>query len=129
MNKTEILAMSSGIELDHMIMKEIFNATKKYYGEEENWYHLDSQGEPDYEWSCYNRPSTDISASWEVVGEMGERGWMIYKLAHKLSSDSAINGFTCTLLNIQTGASREVVANTAQEAICKCALLTLTELE
>lgn len=70
--------------------------------------------------------STNESAAMDVVGTMGDKGWMMYKLAHTLR-DGKINGYECIFLHIETGASREIRAYSAPLAICRAALLSIQE--
>lgn len=64
---TQIKDMQPGPEMDAIIMQTIFKASKKYHGEKECWYAYDENSEPEYEWCCYNSPSTQIPAAMEVL--------------------------------------------------------------
>ena len=119
MTRDEILSLSVGPELDRLVMEKVFNAKRNYHGEEEYWYHYDENGEPDYEWSAYNSPSTDMSAAWEVLEKVRPNcDWY--------GVDTFRKWYRCLILDNRDRIG-EAYADTAPEAICKAALLAVME--
>lgn len=119
MTRDEILSLSVGPELDRLVMENVFNAKRNYHDEEEYWYHYDENGEPDYEWSAYNSPSTDISAAWEVESaaiSQNEQNW-----ATAVTIVLGIDNWILSAENIKK------IAHMSAWDRCKAALLAVLE--
>jgi len=114
MTRDELLELKPGRELDALVMQYIFKAEKKDIGDECYWV-----SEIDGEEECWPRwfsPSTDISASWEVV-EM-----FSYIDIHRYD-----DFFACAIYPIGNSAVMRARGKTMPEAICKAALLAVMD--
>jgi len=120
MTRDEILSMKPGRELDALIMRTVFKAEKKDIGDECYWV-SEFDGE-EVCWPRWFRPSLDISAAWEVVEEMLERGGC------EIGCYGSKSGGKWFEVNVITmNGEVKVTAHTAPEAICKAALLAVMD--
>jgi hypothetical protein len=131
MTKEEILAMSAGPELDDLVARHVMNLddTSFHYDVEMGISERIKYNDfiDDHIWVSFN-PSTDISAAWEVVEKIGGmEEWMLYRVSHSDTVDEVDLGYACELLNVKRGYSVACEAITAPVAICKAALLAVSE--
>jgi hypothetical protein len=112
MTREEILAMEPGHKLDALVAEKVMRWTK-----EGNYWLSHTCRIRTWEQTSYPgfQPSTDISAAWEVVESLRDK-W--YYLEIRTCADDWV---------VQTNADRSVRAKTAQEAICKAALIAVTD--
>jgi hypothetical protein len=138
MTKEEILAMEAGRELDIMIAKKLYSADtitkasrlsdRTFYalvgGEKERYQPLEKgktlanvwwRHTADEAWDACPNYSTDISAAWEVVAKIQD---CLHLREH--GEQGEWEASFC-------GLDAKGHGETAQLAICKAALLTLTE--
>jgi len=135
MTREEILAMKPGRELDALVGEYVFGFKRvktppDYYGKNGGTDVLVPRNLPEF----YNYPpigeiqlwymcrhwSTDISAAWEVVEKMREKG------SHFFVRDTGNNE---VLVQFSYLYGRGYIAKTAPEAICKSSLLAVMEVE
>jgi hypothetical protein len=138
MTREEIIAMEPGRKLDTLVAEKVMGLTVYHYDKdvEENCYYMlmDTEGFPfepfggeketeEEAWlSCFYY-STDISAAWEVVEKIKkDLDWWIV-----LNSEGEkwIALFYWDKYQIAC----ECEAETASEAICKCALMAVMDKE
>jgi hypothetical protein len=124
LTREQVLEMDAGREMDVLVMEKIFNAEKRYYGDEEVWYHHDSNGLPDYEWSFHNSPSTDISAAWEVLEQFP---LMICERVEIFAGHVTVNATIYPTSDSEK--AHTATASNAPLAICRAALLAALEEE
>ena len=118
--RQRILEMKPGRELDALVMRTVFKAEKKDIGDECYWV-SEVNGE-EVCWPRWFRPSLDISAAWEVVEEMLERGGC------EIGCYGSKSGGKWFEVNVITmNGEVKVTAHTAHEAICKAALLAVMD--
>lgn len=126
MTKEEILAMEAGAELDDIVASKIMEWEQ---GGDEGEVWLDhctdyfvtgrAPGSSDYYW----KPSTDISAAWQIVEKMESLGYGHKHLEYSQRPEAGI-----AWMFMQPGRGIfEAKAKKAPEAICKAALLAKLE--
>jgi len=113
LTKDEILAMKPGRELDELVMIKVMGWTKEAEHKplpmwrDNNGFNVDRVAR-------FFNPSEDISAAWEIVKILREKGW-----ATTLRIDNIV---WCKLYGLGLGYFT-CLAKTAPEAICKAALI------
>jgi len=116
MGKDEILAMEPGRELDTLVAEKIFGLE---YIECIGCY-IDSNGNE----QKIQRHSTGIADAWKIVEKIREKGLNIYIYVegdnYTVEICDPIKDMSSMLINVKN-------CNTAQEAICKAALLAVME--
>ena len=121
MTRDEILAMKPGRELDARVAEKVM-------GWKTNWLKTDWWEEINPNTHHHKglvkdfKPSTDISAAWEVVEKMFERGGCEIGCYGSKSG-----GKWFEVIVITMNGEVKVTAHTAHEAICKAALLAVME--
>ena len=133
MTRDEVLAMKPGRELDALVIRHIMNIPivksvdlfsqepfpAAWWVEDEGWYIACERDEDGLIYMPFN-PSEDISAAWEVVEKMLERGGC------EIGCYGSKNGAKWFEVNVITmNGEVTVTAHTAPEAICKAALLVV----
>ncbi|OAS19270.1 BC1872 family protein [Paenibacillus oryzisoli] len=125
LTREEILAMEPGRELDALVAEKVMNLcvldSVQQYGDGcvvsdegfESWMQHMEFGRVD-DPDLLEPYSTDISAAWEVVEKMHEKGYAM-QLMHNGQYFVAFSGEIY----------REYIAKTAAEAICRSALAVL----
>lgn len=116
MTMEELLAMEPGLKLDILVAEKIFNAKVRDDSYADYWF---EEGEPmTFSMEGFEtrfKPSTDISAAWEIVEKLSPRIMVLNRRhADVWHCKFYGNGF--------------VEAETAPHAICLAALLEVMEL-
>lgn len=120
MTREEILAMEPGVELDFWIAEKVMGWTKGYEDDGTMYWATGYTAMPG-NWA----PSKNMAAAWEVVEEMVGQGFDVNLSSTILTSDFIDVSWGVSFWRY--GAWPKATARNMPEAICKAALLTLTE--